>query len=347
MSSAASVESHNPKIAPTLTPGKVTPEVLHQWERACKEFFRIKGIAKENQVESVLSRLQDLRTADWVEANEAVLTALAFPDFMERLRGEVLERDWDRKIKLSVLASKQGERPFHEWANGMQTRNALLRGRPHHFNDEALREVLENNMDTGLELRIRRIALATTVPLREWIETVRVEDEFLAGERKETKEMARKMARKILAEQRTLRGITNIASGSTRPVGVGGPNNPAAQRPLPTAALPKLTPVERMILFDHQGCFKCRQLYVDHKGADCPNGFPAPGSYKPLTTAYAEAVRDNKNKPRPRMAAHAGFSEVDVSRWTFERISHAERYTHMSRHRVKVNHILVVYKECA
>ena len=44
--------------------GKVTPEVLYQWERVGREFFRIKGIAKENQVESILSRLQDLRTTD-------------------------------------------------------------------------------------------------------------------------------------------------------------------------------------------------------------------------------------------------------------------------------------------
>lgn len=253
---------------------------------------------KGNQVESILSRLQDLRTADWVEANEAALTALAFPDFMEKLRGEVLERDWDGKIKLSMLASKQGERPFHEWAYSVQTRNALLRGRPHRFNDGALRELLENNMDAGLELRIRRLALATTVPLRDWIETVRVEDEFIAGERKEAKEMAREMARKILAEQRTLRSVTNVASNSVHPAGGGGPSNSSTHRPSPTTALPRLAPAERAILFDHQGCFKCRQLYVDHKGANCPNGFPDPGSYKPLTAAYAEAVRDSKNKPR-------------------------------------------------
>ena len=220
--------------------------------------------------------------------------------------------DWDRKIKLSMLASKQGERPFHEWAYGMQTCNALLRGRPYHFSEEALRETLENNMDVGLELRVRRLALATTLSLREWVETVKVEDEFVAGERKEAKEMAREIARRILTEQKTLRNVTNIASGSARPTGVGGPSNSTAQRPLPTTALPKLTPAERTILFDHQGCFKCRQLYVNHKGADCPNGFPAPSSYKTLTAAYAEAVRDSKNKPRPRVAAHVGQAETSV-----------------------------------
>ena len=155
MSSVATVENHNPKAAPTLTAGKVTPEALHQWERACKEYFRLKKVEADKQVESILSRLLDFRIADWAEANEAALIALTFPKFMEKLRGEALEKDWDRKIKLSMLTSRQGDRPFHEWAYEMQTRNALLRGRPHHFDDESLRENLENNMDQGLELRTR------------------------------------------------------------------------------------------------------------------------------------------------------------------------------------------------
>ena len=75
--------------------------------------------------------------------------------------------------------------------------------------------------------------------------------------------------------------------------------------------LPKLTPAERAIIFDHQGCFKCCRLYVDHKGANCPNGFPSPHSYKALTVEHAEAVQDSHNKPRsraPGLVAHVGFS---------------------------------------
>ena len=48
-------------------------------------------------------------------------------------------------------------------------------------------------------------------------------------------------------------------------------------RPTNFMSLPKLTPAEQAIIFEHQGCFKCRKLYVDHKGTNCPNGFPAPG----------------------------------------------------------------------
>lgn len=65
MSPLATVEDHNSKIPPTLTPGKVTPEILHRWEKLCKKYFRIKKVAEKLKVESVLSRIQDLRLADW------------------------------------------------------------------------------------------------------------------------------------------------------------------------------------------------------------------------------------------------------------------------------------------
>ena len=220
MPNTATVESSNPKVPPTLTAGRVTPEVLHQWERACKEYFRVKGVTQKKKVESVLSRLRDLHIADWAEANEANLVQLDFSEFMERLRGQVLEKDWDRKIKLAMLASKQGDHPFHEWAYEMQTRNALLRGRPYHFVDNALRETLENNMDQGLELRVRRLAIEATVALRDWIETVKTEDEFVSREQKEAKEMAKEMFRMERAEywvERTgMKNITNSGqSGGT------------------------------------------------------------------------------------------------------------------------------------
>ena len=293
MPQLATVEDANPKIAPTLMPGKITPEILHRWEKSCKEYFRIKNIAESKKVESILSRLQDLRIADWAEANETILKVLEFSEFMDRLKERALEKDWDRKIKLSMLWSKQGGRPFHEWAYELQTRNALLRGRPCHFSEEALREVLQNGMDQSLELRIRRLEEAS---LYEWIEAVRLEDEFVTRER----EMYRR-------EQGGPRSITNARVMGTRIENTA----PTTQRQVTNSAvLPKLTPAERAIIFDHQGCFKCRRLYVDHKGANCPNGFPAPGSYKALTPEYAEAVRDGRNKPRRggTMAAHIGHA---------------------------------------
>ena len=187
MSNLATIDSLNPKIAPTLSQGKITPEVLHRWERACKEFFRVKGMKDERKVESVLSRIEDLRLADWIEAHEEELRVLTFPAFMEKLRDEALEVDWDRKIKLALLASKQREHPFDDWAYGMIARNTLLRGRPDHFSDAALRETLGNNVSPVLELRVRKARIAKDISLRKWIEEVKLEDDFMTWERELTR----------------------------------------------------------------------------------------------------------------------------------------------------------------
>ena len=109
MANTATVKNQNPKVVPTLIPGRITLEILYQWERACKEYFRVKHITVAKQVESILLQLQDLHVADWAEVNEGVLMALKFPEFMARLWNEFLKRDWDRKIKLLMLVLKQGD----------------------------------------------------------------------------------------------------------------------------------------------------------------------------------------------------------------------------------------------
>ena len=93
------------------------------------------------------------------------MTALKFPAFMDWLQDHVLEKDWDRKIKLSILDYKQGERPFGEWVYKIQNRNALLWGRPQHFSDAALWDTIENNMDPVLEIKVRHIIFGPTTSL--------------------------------------------------------------------------------------------------------------------------------------------------------------------------------------
>ena len=102
--------------------------------------------------------------------------------------------------------------------------DALLRGRPHHFSDMTLRETLENNMEQGLKLRMRRIAIGPTASLREWIDAVKIEDEPLARERREMKEMAkeickaRDMAKK---RERKKRNTTNTGRANVQRVAGG------------------------------------------------------------------------------------------------------------------------------
>ena len=98
----------------------------------------------------------------------------------------------------------------------------------YHFSDEALRETLENNMDSGLKLQVRRIVVEveSPTPLWDWIEVVKAEDEYVTREWKEAKEMVKEMVKRMYAEQKGLEQKTMKhppSSGHT--LGVKGPNN--------------------------------------------------------------------------------------------------------------------------
>lgn len=49
------------------------------------------------------------------------------------------------------------------------------------------------------------------------------------------------------------------------------------------ARVPPLTPEERKLLCDSNGCYKCRIPYTDNSALTCTNGFPNVSTYKTLT----------------------------------------------------------------
>jgi len=56
---------------------------------------------------------------------------------------------------------------------------------------------------------------------------------------------------------------------------------------------PKLTDDERDIISRFSGCFKCRKIFVpnNHTASTCPDGFPSPDNYKPLTLDFANKMK--------------------------------------------------------
>jgi len=68
--------------------------------------------------------------------------------------------------------------------------------------------------------------------------------------------------------------------------------------------LPALTTIERTLLQDNKGCFKCRIPFANHLSCNCPVGFPDKANYKPLTEAdVAIAKRCKANTKATKAAA--------------------------------------------
>jgi hypothetical protein len=64
MSETADVETTGNKM-PILTPGSLSPEVLHCFENICCNFFHVKKITTDEQVTLIMGNMQDLLISDW------------------------------------------------------------------------------------------------------------------------------------------------------------------------------------------------------------------------------------------------------------------------------------------
>jgi len=67
----------------------------------------------------------------------------------------------------------------------------------------------------------------------------------------------------------------------------------SASRPI----LPKLSSVEWQLLYDNEGCLKCRRFFVQHRSAACPNDFPDATNYKALTQSFIDLIKKHLRKP--------------------------------------------------
>jgi hypothetical protein len=61
--------------------------------------------------------------------------------------------------------------------------------------------------------------------------------------------------------------------------------------------LPKLLETERRLIYDNEGCLKCRRVYVDHRLLNCPNNFPNLAMYKTLTQSFVDMIKSRVKKP--------------------------------------------------
>jgi hypothetical protein len=69
-----------------------------------------------------------------------------------------------------------------------------------------------------------------------------------------------------------------------------------------TTKLQKLTEAERKLLFDNQGCLKCRRFFIEHRSTNCPNNWPTAIRYRTLTQADVDRTHGGKGKGKVMVA---------------------------------------------
>jgi hypothetical protein len=216
-------------------------------------------------------------------SNRATLVKLTFDEFMKQLRDMFLPKDWEENVRTQILGNKMPRnKHFILWAQGLQAMNCVLRNTRSHLSEERLCDTLEANIDGDLRLLAREADASAKEKLSEWMDLMEQLDAKRKMELRRQREVAAdEVQRNSSAKRQNLRNSGAFTVSATC----------SDQK-----CVPRLTQEERDILSKNQGCFKCRRVCQSHRAGNCPNGFPSPENYKPVTM---DDVARAKNEKKP------------------------------------------------
>ncbi|RDX47649.1 hypothetical protein OH76DRAFT_1354023, partial [Lentinus brumalis] len=272
----------NSKAAPTLGEGTITPAVLSAWENGRFMFFRKRDIADDKKVMKVVSQISNEVISDWYHTDYERFDNMTWDDFTAALRLRFLPKGWALGINSDIFAAKQQTTDrFEDFVLNIERFNARLRGTEYHQTELALRGLLIANMCEDLRNLVSDPTIMQIASYVDWktavsnadarrLRNLEVINSLIAARTASTSRSS--------STTRTFKSTTSGASASTAT----------------TQNLPKLSQSEKLLLNEHQGCYKCRRFYAGHLSGACPNGFPKAETYTPLTQASALKAREGR-----------------------------------------------------
>jgi len=112
-SSLATVDWDALTKVPILNAGNITPDVMHEYEDDCINFFDAKEIPADKQVWKIPAGIKDHHIKDWISVEREALLALTFEEFMVEFRTNYLEEDLESQLHCSPPSE---ELPFDQYA---------------------------------------------------------------------------------------------------------------------------------------------------------------------------------------------------------------------------------------
>lgn len=95
---AAEVKQVSPSSAPLLSAGCLMIKVLHQFNTACRRYFSVKDVAAGDHVGKIIYNFKSTVIQSWINAKEAQLLTLTFPEFLVVLKKKFLPRSWEDEL---------------------------------------------------------------------------------------------------------------------------------------------------------------------------------------------------------------------------------------------------------
>lgn len=300
----ATVEQKDPSKPPVLTEGEFTPDIMQDFEEACTAYFESKDVDDAKRVRKILGGLRDTRLKSWISTDRPRLQALSFDAFMTELRSEYLDIDWEPKTRRELLSLKQINDTFRAFSARLKRKNHLLRNTGSYLDEAKLRHQLEANMSEDLAKRCTDKELDKVVDFRKWENAVKALDDRM----RENDAKFQRLAREVREQTRRDNALTEPSRKFNKASSTASSSRAPAQSSKSSVRerCPALTDAERRLLMDNLGCLRCRKVFVDHQAKDCPNGFPDPSSYRPLTQAVVDALSRAREQKQRHSTGNAG-----------------------------------------
>ncbi|KAJ7585334.1 hypothetical protein C8J56DRAFT_1052639 [Mycena floridula] len=305
------------------------PNKLPLVKNAVEDHFTAKGTKPEDQVKQIFGCFQGVLPCQWINANKPMLAAKTVDDFFGLFWTQHLKTDWDVSICRSITAMRQKpDESFSDYSIRVRTKNALLVGTAHVNDDAVLINILGNGMLNELADHVDRAkpALLKT-SLKVWeeevfkLDTERLEQLSLINltiahiDRNNNKHPS--AAPQTYLNQKTFHLSSTTAfnhsnsnatasSSSSTACSFTTASNKTHSVVLANNHLEALTDDDKENLNRCKGSHKCRKLFVNHTAINCPDSFPDPATYQPLTDEFCAAAErrlNAKSKPKVKPAA--------------------------------------------
>lgn len=298
------------------------PTVWKKFKTGAKQHFRVKNIPPDAQVALIGYQIQEPRILHWYESQIDLHNAKDFDTFMNDLSDRFLPRNWRDDARRNIKSTLQNDRPFQEWVELLQNKNALLHGSAQFLSDIVLRDTIETNMNKDLHRDYDNKNIMAIENFREWLDAIKdLDEERMSFNDKLNArvETAIKADRARYAEERSKRLASRIAPATngktvttTSTTSTSGSSN----------RIPPLTEIEKELLRKYRGCFRCRQFNVRHLAKDCQTGAPDPATYRTLTEDQVPGAAKAAHAAAQRVAQAAQAAVVEQQDMNTQTIAH-------------------------
>ncbi|TFK78299.1 hypothetical protein K466DRAFT_452471, partial [Polyporus arcularius HHB13444] len=268
--------------------GKITISNLNSWEHHCNLFFRERGIDDDKKVQKATFGFTNELLQDWYLANQDDYDTMSWKAFVVAIRSRFLPRGWASAIRSEIISTRMTDaHKFEDFVLSIEKLNARLRGTDARFSEAALRDIVTANAVEELAHLCSESPVVDIKDYADWKASLVSAD------------LRRRRVLDLVSKQfATHKHTTYSGSSSTQAT------------TSKSGGIPKLTDVDRKLLMDNEGCFKCRKFYAGHLANDC-KVFPNSATYKPLTSKMAQDARAAYSKEKGRSATVGTVTDTD------------------------------------